>query len=136
TTSATITTIAAASQQAQCNAGYTLYPGPGRRFCFRYVTIARSWDAAQTACQMENANLPVLDNDSLIPFSEVLIQQFPGVGSSWLRAKTDGNLNARYTDGSAIAPNSPLWVAGTPNTPDDCIVLVFFPQGANLADLS
>ncbi|KAL3890648.1 hypothetical protein ACJMK2_002929, partial [Sinanodonta woodiana] len=77
TTSSTTTTIASAGIQPQCNDGYTLYPEPGRSFCFRYVTMTRSWDDAQRACQMENANLLVLDNESLMPFSEFLTQRDP-----------------------------------------------------------
>ncbi|KAL3890651.1 hypothetical protein ACJMK2_002932, partial [Sinanodonta woodiana] len=135
TTRTKLTTITTANPQPRCNNGYTMYSGPGRSFCFRYVTILRSWDDARRYCQMENADLPILDNQSLVPFSDVLIQMVERVGSTYLRATTDPNLIARYTDGTTIPSDSPLWVGGEPNNPNDCIILVFVPaEGASLSD--
>ncbi|KAL3890645.1 hypothetical protein ACJMK2_002926, partial [Sinanodonta woodiana] len=70
--STTRPTITTAIPQLQCSDGYTLYPGPGRSFCFRFSNIFRSWESAATVCRMENAELLVLDNTSLSRFGDVM----------------------------------------------------------------
>ncbi|KAL3890644.1 hypothetical protein ACJMK2_002925, partial [Sinanodonta woodiana] len=55
-------------------------------------------------------------------------------GVTWLRAKTGVNGIASYTGGAAIPSNSPLWVRGEPDTPDNCIALGYDQNGARLLD--
>ncbi|KAL3890649.1 hypothetical protein ACJMK2_002930, partial [Sinanodonta woodiana] len=71
----TETTIATANPQLICNTGYSLYSGPGRNFCYRYFTLRTTWDDAQMVCRMDNADLLILDDENLMPFSNIMVQQ-------------------------------------------------------------
>ncbi|KAK3602222.1 hypothetical protein CHS0354_039969 [Potamilus streckersoni] len=103
TTSATSTTIATSTTSTtsttttpppECKRVYTFYPGPGRRFCFFIKTDCRSWNEARLDCQAEDADLAVLDDISLLPFSEIMREQFPAgdncdtATAAWLGAMT------------------------------------------------
>ncbi|KAL3890635.1 hypothetical protein ACJMK2_002916 [Sinanodonta woodiana] len=140
TLSTTSTTSTTTITPLRCSIGYTLYSGPGTRFCFRYSADCKSWDEARTACQMERADLASLDDQSLQPFSQVLRQHFPAendcevTSAVWLGAKTDNNRVAIYIDGQKIPSNSPLWVRGEPNTPGQCILSGFDGNNAFLLD--